>query len=183
MIRDRSVIGPSVFLVLVLWCFLSPLAATGGPQASRKRSDTVWVVFFSSRDCPRCESVKLLLKALKSSHPFVRTRVFDVERERDYALFRCLESIHSDREFAVPLVMVGESILEGEDQIAAKLEQTVKRLSRSGGAPLPYLGRNFNNKHVVPEREREKCPCQDKGGPPTLKEEMGKIKVLFDKFF
>ncbi len=169
--------------MLMLWCLLSPLAASSGAQVSRKRSDTVWVVFFSSRDCPRCESVKLLLKALKLSYPSVRTRVFDVAREKDYALFRRLESIHSDGEFAVPLVMVGESILEGEDQIAAKLEKTVKRLSRSGGAPLPYLGRNSSKKQVLPQRQPEKCPCQDKRGPPTLKEEMGKIRVLFDQFF
>jgi hypothetical protein len=184
MILDRSVIRPGLFLLLMLWCFLSPLAASGGGnQASRKRSDTVWVVFFSSRDCPRCESVKALLDALKSSCPSLRTRVFDVARQRDYALFRRLETIHSDGEFAVPLIMVGESILEGEDQISAKLEKAVKRLSRSGGAPLPYLGRNPGKKLAVPERQPEKCPCQNKGGPPSIREEMGKIKVIFDKFF
>ncbi len=183
MTRERSVIGPCLFLILMLWCFLPPLTAMGGPQASRKKSATVWVVFFFSQDCPRCESVRVLLKALKSSYPFVRLRVFDVARERDYELFRHLESIHSNEQFGVPLVMVGESILEGEDQIAAKLEKTVKRLSRAGGASLPYLGPHSTKKHVARGLPREKGPCQDKGGPPTLREELGKMRELFDKFF
>jgi hypothetical protein len=182
MIRDRSVVGLGLCLVLAFSCSLSVLAAAAGHQASRKKSAPVWIVFFSSHDCPRCESVKLLLEDLKSTYA-VRTRVFDVARERDYALLRRLESIHSDGEFAVPLIMVGESILQGEDEISAKLEDTVKGLSRSGGAPLPYLGQKQRKNESAPARPAEKCPCQDNGRPPTLKEEMGKIKVLFDKFF
>jgi hypothetical protein len=183
MIGDRSIFGPGLCLAMVLCLSVYPLAVASGSHASRKKGGTVWVVLFSSRDCPRCDSVKELLQSLKSAYP-VRTKVFDVAQDKDYALFRKLESIHSENEFAVPLVMVGESIIQGEDHIAAELEPTVKRLSRGRGAPLPYLGKNHEVERARAEPQPEKCPtCEDKGRPPTLKEEIGKMKVLFDKFF
>lgn len=183
MITDRSMLGRVLCLVMAMHLSAYPLAAASGSHAARKKGHTVWVVFFSSHDCPRCESVRELLKALKSTYP-VRTRVFDVEKEKDYALFRKLEKIHTDGEFAVPLVMVGESIIEGEDQIAAKLEPTVRRLSRGRGAPLPYLGKDDKSPQSDTRSHSGKCEaCEKKGRPPTLKEELGKMKVLFDKFF
>jgi thiol-disulfide isomerase/thioredoxin len=182
-INDRSMFGRVLCLVIVLHLFAYPFAAASGSHASRKKGHTVWVVFFSSHDCPRCESVRELLKGLKQAYP-VRLRVFDVAKEKDYVLFRRLESIHSNSEFAVPLVMVGESIIEGEDQIAAKLERTVRRLARGRGAPLPYLGKDSKPQQPDTRSQAERCPeCEKKGRPPTLKEELGKMKVLFDKFF
>lgn len=183
MITNRSMLGRVLCLVMVLHLSAYPLAAAPGSHPSRKKGHTVWVVFFSSHDCPRCESVKELLKGLKTTYP-VRTRIFDVAQEKDYKLFRQLEKIHSDSEFAVPLIMVGESILEGEDQIAEKLEPTVERLARGKGAPLPYLGKDGKPQRVKAEAPAKPCrECEKKGRPPTLKEEIGKMKILLDKFF
>ena len=65
------------------------------------------------------------MKVLKARYP-LRVKDFDVDKEADYALFKRIEAIHAADKFAVPLVMVGESILMGEEEITGKLEKTVR---------------------------------------------------------
>ncbi len=148
--------------------------------AKRAKSGKVGIVFFRAEDCPRCRSVKILLHGLDKMYP-IHLRTFDVDRPGDYDLFEKLEAIHSEDAFAVPLVMLGESILMGEDQITNELESIVKRLSESGGAPLPYLGPAAKDRRVRKE-PASPCPGCDRR-PPTLGEEWGKIKMFVDKFF
>lgn len=113
----------------------------------------MWIVLFASQDCPRCDAVKELLAVLSERYP-VHIKAFDVGKEHDYELFRSLEQIHSEEPFGVPLVMVGEVILMGDRTIARDLEKIVDRLSRSGGAPLPYLGPE-ETESPRPQRSRE----------------------------
>jgi len=150
----------------------------------------VGVVFFSSRNCPLCTNVKELLKNMKATYP-IRVRTFDIEREGDYLLFERMESIHGRGKFSVPLIMLGETILMGEDEIAGKLEKTVRRLAVSGGAPFPYLGPGKITTRTAskptqesPAPEEKVCStCAKKGRPPSLGEEWRKVKGLIDKYF
>jgi hypothetical protein len=190
MIRKSLAVLPGLGVALALcWVFVAACAAAGPLPAKTKKPCPVWIVFFSSRDCPRCQSVKPLLKALKGTYP-LRTKVFDVDREKDYALLRRLEAIHSKDKFLIPLVIVGETILMGEDKIASDLEKTVRRLSRHGGASLPYLGQNKKNgeDRTLKTEARKKavssrCPCAEEGRPPSLGDEWKKIRALLDKYF
>ena len=111
-----------VVLAVALLCVGRAAAAPAKAKAVKK---TVGIVFFAAHDCPRCESVKDLMKVLKVRYP-LRVKDFDVDKEADYSLFKRIEAIHSADKFAVPLVMVGESILMGEEEITGKLEKTVR---------------------------------------------------------
>ena len=104
--------------------FLCVGHASAAPTKGKAAKNAVGIVFFAAHDCPRCENVKDLMKVLKARYP-LRVKDFDVDKEADYALFKRIEAIHAADKFAVPLVMVGESILMGEDEITGKLEKTV----------------------------------------------------------
>jgi len=170
-------------ILALSWGLIAACEAADARALKTKKSRQVWVVFFSSRDCPHCESARTLLHALKSKYP-VRTKEFDVSRDADYALLRNLETIHSNKKFAVPLVILGESILMGEAEIASNLEKTVRKLSRCGGSPLPYLGRHDNSPPAAAKAPQSAHPPDAaEGRPPTIGEEWKKIRAILDKYF
>lgn len=196
MIMSEARYRDSILLLSLLFLLWAPAADLSAAQARRP---VVGVVFFSSRNCPLCESVKDLLKGLKLTYP-VRVKTFDIEQKTDYLLFERLESIHGGK-FSVPLIMLGDTILIGENDIANRLETTVQRLAVSGGSPFPYLGPRRSPSHktarvkpgsrVMKEAEPETtesqgkaCPtCDKKGRPPSLGEEWNKVKGLIERYF
>jgi hypothetical protein len=104
----------------------------------------------------------------------VRVKTFDIDRPEDCRLFDRLEAIHGESKFAVPMVMLGESILIGEETIIKNLEKTVQRLSCAGGASLPYLGPSRAEGRDAQE-DPSHCPeCRRR--PTSLGEEWNKIK-------
>lgn len=181
-IADTLLVAAVLSIVLLGWT-----ADLRYADAATKRK-TVWVVFFFSKSCPNCEPVRDLLDALKSAYP-VRVKAYDIDKPQHYALYRRLEAIHTSDSFGIPLVMLGDSILMGERGIAQKLEKMVRRLSKKGGASLPYLGPNPRSGlgGAPPSRETsESAPCKycdGKGRPPTIQEEWKKIRKLVDTYF
>ncbi len=140
----------------------------------------VWIVFFSSHDCPHCQSVSNLIRILRTKYP-VAVKKFIVDRPEDYALMGRLESIHSDgKEFAVPVVIVGESILIGEQEITPKLKGIVRSLSLAGGSGLPYLGTRIAGGTVKqPNRRRSERDRR----LPSVTEELDRLRALLDRLF
>ena len=169
--------GP-VVLALVFLC-VGPAAAA--PTKGKATKKTVCIVFFAAHDCPRCESVKDLMKVLKARYP-LRVKDFDVDKESDYDLFKRIEAIHAADKFAVPMVMVGESILIGEEEITGKLEKTVRTLARSGGSPFPYLG-SGRETNTGAKPAASSCSNCEKGRPPEVTDELSKLRKLIEKLF
>ncbi|HMK34288.1 MAG TPA: thioredoxin family protein [Desulfomonilaceae bacterium] len=177
----KSRIVPVLVAVAVAALVWSPSGAKTRSSGEKKDEKVVWVVFFSSHDCPRCDSVKDLIEGIKASYP-VRVKTFDVEKDSDYALFRNLQAIHSSKRFSVPLILVGETILMGEDEIAAKLDKTVRDLAKAGGAEIPYLGPARSAGKV---NQSKKCNCSSdrSAGPPAASDAWKGIRSFFSRFF
>jgi len=151
-------------------------------DAASRSTSTVWLAFFSSKDCPHCASARELIEALENDFP-LRVKAFDISLDEDYALFSRLEAIHARKRFSVPLILVGDSILMGEREIARKLEPTVRRLVRSGGACLPYLGPKKRVETSTANPSSSACNCENRRRPPSIGEEWGKIRLFIDKLF
>jgi len=134
----RAEVRLATILVVFMLFFLWGGGARAGKPAKTKKGP-VWVVLFSSADCPRCSHVDDRIRALQKKFP-VKLKRFSIDRPGHYALFHAMEAIHGEVRFGVPLVIIGESIIIGEDEINRTLEETVKRLSQAGGSGLPYLG-------------------------------------------
>jgi glutaredoxin len=160
------------------------LFALGSAEAAKVRGKaakhSVAIVFFAAHDCPRCERVKDLVEVLKARYA-LKVKYFDVDKDADYALFKRVEAIHASDKFAVPLILVGESILMGEDEITRKLEKTVRKLARSGGSPFPYLGSALGKKAVA-KSGASPCNC-GRGGPPEVTDELSRLRKFIEKLF
>ena len=165
----------AVLVLLTSWAFARDAANSKIP-----RDKSVWLVFFSSKDCGRCGHVKDLIDALSGEYP-LKVKTFDISRPDDYALFGRVEAIHARKKFAVPLVLVGDSILIGEKRITARLEKTVSRLTRGGGAALPYLGPQASRETA--DDDSRCTDCERKGRPPSIEDEWRRIKNYLNKFF
>jgi glutaredoxin len=186
---SAAVCAGTAFALLLLSLISAEWSAYTWAMAPTTRQKTVWLVFFFSHSCPKCEPVRELLDALKSAYP-IRIKSFDVEKPEAYELYRRLEAIHAKGSFAIPLVMLNNSILMGERDISAKLERMVSRLSRKGGASLPYLGPDQTDRQeataspAAKEPKRARCDhCSRNGRPPSIQEDWSKIRALIDRFF
>jgi thiol-disulfide isomerase/thioredoxin len=170
-------------MVVLVGTLLGPVCAdTDRVRAAlpKKKPSPVWIVFFTSPECEKCQAVKQLMERLKRSYP-VRVKTFSIDRATDRVTFRSLEAIHASRGFAVPLVLVGETILMGEDRISEQLEQVVRKLAQSGGAPLPYLG-SGSAKKSAPESTVPCYECEQRGRPPEVTDELRRIRKFIDRF-
>ena len=170
----------------LLTLFLGFFAASGEvvkPSKARPaKSKTVWIVMFSSSECPHCESAKELVGLLKNKYP-VRTKIFDIGREPDQAVFNNFETIHAPEKFSVPLVLVGDSILMGENEISGRLEGIVRKLARSGGSRLPYLGPPKTEETSGAKASNSDTGYDERGRPPSIGEELRKVRNFLRKLF
>jgi glutaredoxin len=181
--RDSIIKLGAGLLVSTLWFLLAFAGPGKPPKTSSGKPGKVWVVVFSSAECPHCEKAMELIDRLKRKYP-IRTKVFDIDSDHDYRIYKRLEDIHARNGFAVPLVMVGESMLMGEKEISRKLEKIVKKLARSGGSRLPYLGpAKSEDDQVAGSRDSDCDHCGRRGRPPTIGEELRKVKGFVDKLF
>ena len=170
-------------LVSALWLSFGLAGPVKPPRTASDKPGKVWVVVFSSPECPHCEKAMELIERLKRKYP-IRTKVFDIDSDHDYQIYKRLEAIHARNGFAVPLVMVGESMLMGEKDISRKLEKIVKKLARSGGSRLPYLGPAKFEDDPVGRADDSDCDhCGRRGRPPTIGEEWRKVRGFVDKLF
>jgi glutaredoxin len=167
-------------IVALTITFVGSGSAEAAKVKGKAAKHSVAMVFFAAHDCPRCEHVKDLVKVLKARYQ-LKVKDFDVDKDADYALFKRVEAIHASDKFAVPLILVGESILMGEDEITGKLEKTVRKLARSGGSPFPYLGSARGNKTVA-KPLASSCNC-GQGGPPQVTDELSKLRKYIEKLF
>jgi hypothetical protein len=104
------------------------------------------------------------VEALRAQYP-LKVKSFDVERDKDYALFKRMEAIHGRTRFKAPLVMIGDEILIGNEEIISKLESLIQDQIRRGGAPLPYLGPDYSSAGEIVRGFL--CGCSDRGKSTT----------------
>lgn len=149
-------------------------------RPSQGKRSPVWIALFVSPECEKCAAAKEVIKALKGVYP-LRVKSFNIDKSADRATFRSLEAIHAPGRFAVPLVLIDDTMLLGDDHIAKDLEPLVRKLSRSGGAPLPYLGPQAKKK-TSPEPPAPCYECEQRGRPPDVRDELKKIRTFIDRF-
>ena len=177
-----------IFLKLGVILAVSTLVHTfalAEPRKSAKPSDkpgTVWAVVFSSSDCAGCEKVRNLVEMLKKKYP-VRTKNFNIARDKEKAIYKKLEAIHARGKFSLPVILVGDSALIGEKEISAKLEKIVKKLAGSGGTQLPYLGPTEPKESPATRSTDSDCDHCGRRGPPSVGEELQKVRGFLKKYF
>ncbi len=183
--KSRCSIGAAFMAILAISLAGLALAASEPRQSQKAVSEkkgAVWAVFFFTNDCPHCTKTRNLIEKLKKKHT-VRIKSFNIDNDKDYAIYRRLESIHARGAFSVPLVMVGESLLIGEKQISDNLEKIVKKLARSGGAKMPYLGSGKLDESAPKQTSDADCDHCGRRGPPTIGEELRKVKGFLNKIW
>lgn len=177
LMNNSVVCLPRFFLIMVAVATLGIAVASFSGAAS---SHEVWIVYFGSHDCPVCEHVKPLLDSLVREYD-IKIKAYDIARAEDYEIFSQIESVHSDGKFSVPLVIIGETILVGENQINNNLRKLTEKYRRGSGAALPYLGVAHSEKKDVGAQDSECVECRDKGRPPSIQSELRKLKIMIDR--
>lgn len=174
-------------IALVVISFSHDHVHCGMRVISDTESHPVHALLFYSKDCKLCLNVKPLVKYV-NSWPNVKFKFLDIGKVDNYRIFSRMEDIHGARAFVTPLIMVGDNILIGEKEIKANLEKTVMKLSKNGGARLPYLGdrehwpKRVASKSGRNKEKKEDCGCSQ-GGPPSIQQEIARVKGFLDWLF
>ncbi len=128
-------IVPALIGLLMMICFypFSGLAQDLPPKDSKPEKIIV-VTLFTSSDCPFCDHVKELLEDLKTTFP-IKTDVFDINQPADYDLFSKVGSLYKHKNFAVPLVIVGNEVMVGQSEIFGGIEKTIRLWETSKESP------------------------------------------------
>lgn len=176
--------GSQVWVWAAVAMLVLTLAAVPGrtaPPAAREPRGTVWIVYFSSRDCPFCTGVARLLRGLAKKYP-IAVKKFNVDKPQDAALLERIEAVHAAGRLSVPVVMLDETILMGEEQITARLESAVRACAAAGGSALPYLGPADAEKRPVGAKLQRDRPAYERR-PPSIGEEWARIRDFIQRLF
>jgi hypothetical protein len=100
--------------------------------ASGARS--VCVTYFHSATCEECQATKKALAKLEKKQRAVAVRLFDIDDLDSYALMLRMEKSYGRIEHAPPIIYVGTTLLDGWDEVYAKLGPTVGARLEDGAA-------------------------------------------------
>jgi thiol-disulfide isomerase/thioredoxin len=140
-VMNRNVQSKFILAVLfcvIIICFHWPEVIAQTDKTRESNPDKIIVVtFFTSSDCPFCDTVKEFLEDLKTRFA-IETIVHDINNPDDYDLFSKIEASRKDANLGVPLVIVGDEFMVGRSTIFQKIEDTI-RVLKTSTTPVPLV--------------------------------------------
>jgi hypothetical protein len=133
--RDRRRLG---WFLLV--CILS-LVCLGSGLSERKdspRGTVRMILFHSGKSEQSMGIIDGLLPALREVY-HIEARLYDVDISGNYSLLMALEEQYGRKESQLPVIFVGEDVLNGEGEIWENLESTIARYESLGGCEFPQF--------------------------------------------
>ncbi len=121
-----------LFLILVLF---SPFEGESAESLS-----PIQVYFFYSEECPSCGGIlHNYLPGLKSTYPSLEVQALDIKNPTFYESLVQLEKQFGRSGGELPVLIIGDQILSGEQDIMEKLEPLLLEFQARGAPPLPPL--------------------------------------------
>lgn len=98
------------------------------------------IYFFYAEDCQACGGIlQGYLPGLKTTYPFLDVQAFDVRNPAFYEALVRLEKQFGLSGSELPVLLIGEQMLSGEQQIMERLEPLILEYQVRGAPPLPPL--------------------------------------------
>jgi len=127
-VRTLSVL----FLILVLFSPFEGESAESPPPLQ--------AYFFYSEECPSCGGIlQGYLPGLKSTYPFLEIQTLDIKNPTFYESLVQIEKQFGRSGGELPVLIIGDQILSGEQDIMEKLEPLILEFQATGAPPLPPL--------------------------------------------
>jgi thiol-disulfide isomerase/thioredoxin len=107
-------------------------AISGFVQAQEAGPPAIRFYFFYSQDCESCKGVsKEILSRLDQQYN-LEVRSLNIDDFKNYQLLFALEGKHGDTDNEIPVIVIGEYIFGGTEEIQENLEKTIEEYERSG---------------------------------------------------
>ncbi|MFA4877122.1 MAG: thioredoxin family protein [Methanoregula sp.] len=117
-----------IILCVALFFFFPGSLSSGVSMESANPGSTgnAPVYFFYGEECPHCHNVMPLVKSLEQKYPNVEFQYLEIwHNETNYAFYYALNQELKTRYSGVPQAIVGDTVLNGERDIPAGLEQAI----------------------------------------------------------
>ena len=107
---------------------------------STESTSSVQAYFFYSEECPSCGGILHgYLPGLKSTYPFLEIQTLDIKNPTFYESLVQIEKQFGRSGGELPVLIIGDQILSGEQEIMEKLEPLILEFQATGAPPLPPL--------------------------------------------
>jgi hypothetical protein len=128
-----------IFSALVLFFSLTPFVSA--------KDSPVQFYFFYAKDCPECQRVmKKIISPLKSRYP-LGIKEFEINDLENYEKLVAFEEKFKDSNNKIPVVVIGDHLLSGEEEIRTSLELIIQDYAAKGGvAFLPIEQKGIPDK-------------------------------------
>ena len=142
-----------------------PRPTTSGAQEAKGAEGVAHAAFFYSPICPHCERVEEeALSPLQAKYgPQLDLRAFNVEQPEDYEVLLDLEARYGVHIAEVPVIFMGDAVLEGEEAIREGLAAQIERCLQKGGC-APPTERQPGGEASATESEQV-APMEEELGP------------------
>jgi thiol-disulfide isomerase/thioredoxin len=125
----KIVIGFFFIIALVCAAFLvlpQQVEKNSGPGTGSQVQGKATVYFFYGEECPHCHNVMPFIMYLKEKYPDADIQILEIWHNRtNWVLFQSLNQDLGVKNAAVPEVIIGNTVLDGERDIPAKLEAAI----------------------------------------------------------
>jgi len=111
----------------------SPAVEIAAPKPVAK-AKAVCITYFHSSTCEECAATRKALEKLEKTQRRVAVRLFEIDDLDSYALMLRMEKEYGRIEHAPPIIYVGTTLLDGWDEVHAKLGPTVSARLDDGQA-------------------------------------------------
>jgi len=108
------------------------------------RAETPKVAFylFYAPDCEHCQAVRQEVIPLLQLEHNLEIRELNIEEMQNYLILCEIEKRYGRENTQVPVVVIGQELLSGEEEVRRLLEEVIKRYEQAGGVglvPLPEV--------------------------------------------
>ncbi len=125
---------PVFLITLLFFLLLFP------GQSSKASEGNINIVFFGTEGCESCLEVKeFYLPQFLERYPQVAMHYFDLDNSDNYNLLLQLEKKYNRETNDTPVVVIGEQILSGKEEVQEQLGSYVEQYIGQGGCALPQV--------------------------------------------
>ena len=109
-------------------------------QGEAQEPGSIQIYFFHSKECQSCGPIlQNYLPGLKTMYPSLDVKLFDVGEASNYETLLSLERKLGQAGKELPVLLIGDQLLSGEQEIMGKLEMIIQEYQIAGAPLLPAL--------------------------------------------
>lgn len=138
--KNFRIIKILTLTVIIFLLFFGPLGFRPNKQEINQTDADISIALFGTEGCESCQVVKeFLLPELSEQYPQIKVHYFDLDDLNNYQKLVLLEKKYHKETNESPVLVIGDHLLAGKEEIEDRLEKYIRHYIQQGGCSLPGI--------------------------------------------